>query len=216
MIDIIQGDALESLQDLPSESVSLVVTDPPYAALDEHRAIGTTTRLAGGWFPTMPVEGIVAVLRECARVLKKNSHMYVFANSAAMWELKPAIEAATGLRFWKALVWDKECMGMGYHYRATYEVVLFFEKGKRKLNNLGVPDVLHHRRLRGKALYPTTKPVGLFKTLITQSSDPGDLVLDPFCGSGSSGVAAMECHRSYLGVDIEVDAVTRARDRITP
>ena len=57
-----------------------------------------------------------------------------------MFAAKPAAEQA-GFKFWKPLVWDKCAIGMGYHYRARYEFILFFEKGKRKLNNLSIPDI---------------------------------------------------------------------------
>ena len=69
-----------------------------------------------------------------------------------MFVAKPCGEEA-GFKFWKPLIWDKMKIGMGYHYRARCERILFFEKGKRKLNDLGIPDVLAVERIyRG---YPT-------------------------------------------------------------
>ena len=76
--------------------------------------------------------------------------------------LKPVAEEV-GFRFWKPIVWDKVTMGMGYHYRARYEFVLFFEKGKRRLNDLSVPDVLGFKRVRNG--YPAEKPLELIQTL---------------------------------------------------
>ncbi len=94
-----------------------------------------------------------------------------------MFYIKPIAEQA-GFKFWKPIVWDKVAIGMGYHYRARYEFILFFEKGKRKLANLSIPDVLEFKRVyRG---YPTEKPVPLLETLIEQSSVAGDVVADPF------------------------------------
>lgn len=81
--------------------------------------------------------------------------------------MKPVGESV-GFRFCKPLIWDKVTMGMGYHYRARYEMILFFEKGKRKLNDLGVPDVLQARRIhRG---HPTEKPVEISEVLVRQST----------------------------------------------
>jgi len=120
-----------------------------------------------------------------------------------MFHAKPVGEAA-GFKFWKPLVWEKQVFGLGYHYRAQYEFVLFFEKGKRRLNNLGIPDVLSFKRVhRG---YPTEKPVGLFETLIEQSSVEGDIVADPFFGSGASLVAAKRMNRQAWGNDLSTDA----------
>ena len=72
-----------------------------------------------------------------------------------MFIAKPEAERA-GFRFWKPLVWDKRTIGMGYHYRARYEFVLFFEKGKRRLNDLGIADVISVPRIHGG--YPAEKP----------------------------------------------------------
>jgi DNA modification methylase len=104
-------------------------------------------------------------------------------------------------------------IGMGYHYRARYEFVLFFEKGKRKLNDLGIADVLTAPRVRGG--YPAEKPVALSETLILQSSSAGDIVADPFMGSGSVGVAALKLSRRFLGNDVSDSALAHSRGRFT-
>ena len=90
-----------------------------------------------------------------------------------------------GFKFWKPLVWDKATIGMGYHYRARYEFILFFEKGKRRLNDLGIADIISVPRIRGG--YPAEKPAEVADVLIRQSTEPGDVVVDPFMGSGSVG-----------------------------
>jgi len=125
--------------------------------------------------------------------------------------------------------------GMGYPYRSCYECIILAHKGKRGapenrsvrdvlkayyggdpewedfkfyedfVDNL--PDVLEVRKLKGKQYYPTEKPVELLKALIGQSSDPGDLVCDPFAGSGSTLLAARELGRDYLGFDVTESAV---------
>lgn len=93
---------------------------------------------------------------------------------------------------------------MGYHYRSRHEYILFFEKGKRKLNDLSIPDILTQKRVyRG---YPTEKPVPLLETLITQSNSVDDLVVDPFFGSGSTLVAAENLGRKWAGNDLSKSA----------
>jgi site-specific DNA-methyltransferase (adenine-specific) len=190
-------DAVEWLRGLPAESVDLIVTDPAYESLEKHRAIGTTTRLRS-WFPVFPNERFPALLAECFRVLRPDAHLYLWCDAETMFVVKPIGEAA-GFKFWKPLVWDKEAIGMGYHYRARYEFVLFFEKGKRRLNDLGIADVF--RSSRPSADYPTEKPVGVLSTLIRQSTREGDLVADPFFGSGSTGAAAIMQGRRFAGTD---------------
>jgi DNA modification methylase len=103
-------------------------------------------------------------------------------------------------------------IGMGYHYRARYECVLFFEKGKRKLNDLGIADIIQQKRINGG--YPAEKPPEVSEVLVRQSSEPGELVVDPFTGSGSAGVAAVRNGRDFRGNDLCAEAVEIARSRL--
>jgi site-specific DNA-methyltransferase (adenine-specific) len=150
-----------------------------------------------------------------------------------------------GFWVWKSITWVKTKVdiedladleeadvraGMGYHWRASKENILFLEKrsrpqvchsdwtvrkdptGKgRQLNFKGWPDVLPHPPVRDG--YPTEKPVPLLERLIQNSSNRGEIVLDPFMGSGSTGEAALINQREFLGGDIGQEAydVTTAR-----
>ena len=89
---------------------------------------------------------------------------------------------------------------------------LFFEKGKRKLNNLGVSDVITEPRVING--YPTEKPVRVSEVLIQQSSDEGDIVVDPFAGSSSTGVAALRHGRRFAGNDLSTLAIDTSRGRL--
>ncbi|HZF54178.1 MAG TPA: site-specific DNA-methyltransferase [Polyangiaceae bacterium] len=212
-----QGDAVEWLRSLPDACVDLAITDPAYESLEKHRAIGTTTRLkhskasSNDWFQIFPNARFDDLFREFWRVLKRNSHLYLFCDAETMFVAKPIAERA-GFKFWKPLVWDKKAIGMGYHYRARCEFILFFEKGKRKLADLGIPDVLEAKRIVGG--YPTEKPPELSEVLVQQSSCPGEWILDPFMGAGSVGVAAMRLGRSFCGNDIAAQAVEVTRERL--
>ena len=105
-----------------------------------------------------------------------------------MFAAKPAAEAA-GFKFWKPLVWDKCAIGMGYHYRARYEFILFFEKGKRKLNNLSIPaPSCAHKRIHNG--YPTQKPTELLEVLIEQSTQTVNAAR-PIHGLRPTGAAAL-------------------------
>ncbi len=209
-------DAVTWLKKLESDSIDLIVTDPPYESLEKHRAKGTTTRLKNSkassnqWFEIFPNERFEELFEQFYRVLRKDRHFYLFCDAETMFVAKPIGEKC-GFKFWKPIVWDKKKIGMGYHYRARYEFILFFEKGKRKLNNLGIPDILEEPRVyRG---YPTEKPVGVADILINQSTQSGEVVLDAFAGSGSTGVAAANNGRHFLGNDIcdEARDITRKR-----
>jgi site-specific DNA-methyltransferase (adenine-specific) len=209
-------DAVAWLQTLASGSIDLVVTDPAYESLEKHRAKGTTTRLkvsdgsSNEWFDIFPNSRFPELFAEIYRVLKRDTHFYMYCDQETMFVAKPMAEAA-GFKFWKPLIWEKRTMGMGYHYRAQYELVLFFEKGKRKLNDLGISDVLPFKRIRNG--YPTEKPFEVSEVLIRQSTSEGELVVDPFMGSGSVGVAALIAKRNFMGTDISAKALALSHKR---
>ena len=212
-------DAVDLLRSLPDACVNLLVTDPPYNSLEKHRKRGTTTRLSqsGGssnkWFDVVPPEYFVPFFAEVYRVLAPDSHAYVMCDGD-MLRILPDMGEAAGFKFWKALIWDKEAMGMGYHYRAQHEFILFFEKGKRSLNSLAISDVLRFKRIKSKHAYPTEKPVPLLQVLIEQSTEAGEFVLDPFCGSGSTIEAAIRSGRHFLACDKSDDAVALSTARV--
>jgi site-specific DNA-methyltransferase (adenine-specific) len=217
LFDVSVLDAVDWLRAQPAESVDLIVTDPAYESLEKHRAIGTTTRLkhskasSNDWFSVFPNARFGELFDEAFRVLKRHTHLYLFCDAETMFVAKPEAERA-GFRFWKPLVWDKQTIGMGYHYRARYEFILFFEKGKRRLNDLGVADVIPVPRIhRG---YPAEKPPAVSEVLIKQSTAPDEVVADPFMGSGSVGVAALRHGRRFRGTDLNPEAVRLSAERL--
>lgn len=209
-------DAVEWLRSLPDASVDLVVTDPPYESLEKHRAIGTTTRLkrskasSNDWFAIFPNARFPELFAQVYRILRRHRHFYLYCDQETAFVAKPLAEAA-GFKFWKPIIWDKKRIGMGYHYRSRYEFILFFEKGKRKLNDLGISDIIECPRVFNG--YPAEKPVDVSEVLVRQSTMPGELVVDPFMGSGSTGVAALRNGRSFAGSDICNEAAAVARNR---
>jgi site-specific DNA-methyltransferase (adenine-specific) len=212
-----QMDAVDWLKSVPSGVADLVITDPPYESLEKHRAVGTTTRLkqskasSNPWFRVFPNGRFGELFSEVYRVLARNAHFYLFCDPETAFIAKPIAEAA-GFKFWKPLIWDKQVIGMGYHYRSRYEMILFFEKGKRRLANLGIADVIACPRVRGG--YPAEKPPRVSEILIQQSTAPGELVIDPFMGSASVGVAALNHDRRFWGNDIADESLALARGRL--
>jgi len=199
LVTLAHGDARTFLATLPDESVDLVVTDPPYV-FDR----GTT--YFREWFPYLPDEAWPEILRELYRVLRADRHACVICDKRT----EPVfVAAALGAEFHlaKTLIWNKETPGLGGGaYRSQHELILFLTKGTRSGNRRDLGDVLSFPRVMSRGHYPTEKPVGLLKTLIEQSSEPGELVLDPFCGSGSTGRAARELGRRAMLCDLDASA----------
>lgn len=206
-----QQDAFTFLSSLKDGYVDLIITDPPYWTLNKWREIGTTTRLGGhkdknkrsGWFKTIDEQELWDLMNEFWRVLKNNTHCYIFCDHETLRYVLSYADDMNWRRV-KPLVWDKVNQGMGYTYRCRYEFIVFMEKGKRRLNDLSVPDILRVKKVVGG--YPTEKPVELMEILIQQSSNVDEIVCDPFFGSGSVAVAASKWERLFIGTDISPEA----------
>ena len=115
----------------------------------------------------------------------------------------------TNFKLWKTLVWKKEGrLGLGYHFRAQYEFILMLEKLEtkhkhRRLNTNSEPDVFSIKSLRSKHNFPSEKPSELIEKLIIPSTNEGEIVLDPFCGSGVVGSTCKKINRRFIISDID-------------
>lgn len=200
LITLIEADAREWLPTLPSESVDLILTDPPYW-FDRG---GTYFR---NWFEMLRDEEWPVILRELHRILRPDRHAYIFCDPRTLPIFNAAANEA-GFRVRRPLVWDKDWMGLGSAaWRPQYEFIGWYEKGSRPGNSNRLADV--QRARRPHRAYPTQKPVALLSTLIAQTTLPGERVLDPFCGSGAVGLAARSLLREAVIADI--DGATAAR-----
>ena len=114
-------------------------------------------------------------------------------------------------------------MGMGWHYRRSYETVLVAQKAgapckwydkSNKIENILRPSSEWPKIIPSSEQHPTEKPVGLMAHFIKLHTDVGDLVMDPFAGSGTTGVAAVQLGRQFLGFEIDPEYCRLANERI--
>ena len=202
-----RGDCLEFLRQLPEHSVDLIVTDPAYSGMNDHMNFGRG-RIVGArkdpdcdrWFEEFQddPETFLGFLRACHRVLRQDRHLYIMFDSFSLLTLGHLVREVFQVK--NLLVWDKVRLGMGHYYRRRHELILFATKGRRKLATRRSPDVWAVTRLT-RAPYPTQKPVALFRSMLQESAEPGMVVLDPFAGSASVGVAALQEGCCFLGGD---------------
>jgi site-specific DNA-methyltransferase (adenine-specific) len=97
---------------------------------------------------------------------------------------------------------------------SQFEYVLFLRKGAAvRINNCGTSDVIQVKNPKNK-VHPSEKPVDLIETIISNSSSVGDIVFDPFMGSGSTGVAAKNLNRKFIGIEIDESYFDIGKDRI--
>jgi len=207
MDKIIHGDCVEQLRKVPGHSVELVLTDPPYG---DDMPYGRGQRTIAG--NANPLVGLSA-LAECYRILKRNRNAYFFLDVKHLPFIRTFVEQYTDFRIKDWLVWDKTHMGMGQGFRKQHEMILVLEKGKPRYRNLGLANVLSEKRT-STVEHPHKKPIDLLCKLIEQSTDVGDLVLDPFLGSGSTAVAAKLIGRKYIGIEREPKYVAIAKARL--
>ena len=126
--------------------------------------------------------------------------------------------------FVQMVIWDKGRGGLGWHYRRCYEVVLvakpkggkmpWYDKSGSLWNVIRPGDHGIRPMSPPTRKHPTQKPVSLFELFVRLHTKPGDLVVDPFCGSGSSGVAAKKLGRRWIGCDTDERWVKLARERL--
>jgi site-specific DNA-methyltransferase (adenine-specific) len=202
---VILGRAEEVLPTMSSQTIDLVVTDPPYGVGWES---GYRTESFGGLDGdgVLDRELVVEILRESFRVLRKRRHAYVFGPVDVLDRLKtgPVVE----------LVWDKDRVGMGdlaSPWGPAHERLAFTVPASH-IGNEAARGVVPARLRKGTVLryppitgrnvrHPTEKPVPLLRELIESSSRQGEAVLDPFAGSGSTGIAAVLSGRRAILVE---------------
>lgn len=142
-------------------------------------------------------------LPEIYRVLKNNTHCYIMINARNLKELQQCAEDS-GFIFQNLLIWDKGNATPNKFYMNACELILMLRKGKAKnINNMGTKNILSVPNIIRNKQHPTEKPAELMQILIENSSNKGDIVLDPFMGVGGVGVACKNCDRSFIGIEID-------------
>lgn len=204
---IVCGDASHVIRQLPSSSVDLIVTDPPYG---DNAAYGPKrVRIAGNEHPLLGL----AVVSSAFRVLKRNASAYMFCSMPHLDFVREFFSRYTRYRLRDVIIWDKVSMNAGTSFRKQYECVLVLEKGRPRYRDTKMLNLLSVRRVRSRA-HPHAKPVGLIKRLIRHSSDEGQVVLDPFLGTGATAVAARELGRRFVGIELDRGYCRAAQARL--
>lgn len=202
---LIHGDCLTILPTLPADSIGFILTDPPYLA--NYRARDGRT---------VPNDDNSAWLQpafaELYRVLAPNRFCISFYGWPHADQFQQAFRAA-GFRIVGHLVFRKRYTSSTKFMQYQHECAYLLAKGQPKPPASPIPDVLDWR-YSGNKLHPTQKPLNVLTPLIEAFSQPGETVLDPFAGSGSTLVAADSLGRPYLGIELDAGYHALAQERL--
>ena len=226
------GDAIAEMSILPSNSIDLIIADPPYN-LGKDYGNNQDTRdqdeyeaFTKSW------------LVEASRLLKETGSIYVFMGVRYIAKLFLLLEGELGLQFNSWITWHyTQGMGRKNGFSPRHEDILYFTKSKNftfNLDDVRVPQKYYRERnnMAGanpgdvwqfshvhycsaeREKHPTQKPEALMERIILASSRAGDVVLDPFVGSGTTCKVADVLDRNWLGIDINPEYITMSRRRI--
>ena len=229
---LINGDCLEALRSIDGDSVDLILTDPPYnlglfmkERATNLKALRDNYFGAAGWDNLeydQWNESMDSFFDEAARVMKPGGSMVVFM---AVIKVESIQAVKHGFYYKTTGTWHKQNpmpRNMNLHFVNSTESWIYFTYGARvgTFNNEGKvvhdyfesPVTPKSERRYGK--HPTQKPIALMDFFVEKLSNPGDLVLDPFMGSGSSGVSAIRNGRRFIGIELEETYYDIATNRI--
>lgn len=212
---IYNEDCIQTMMRIESETIDCCVTDPPYKLTSG----GCTTKgLIAGHFRNANNEVTDGAkngkifshndidmkdwMPEIYRILKPQTHFYCMCNDSYLQEVLNVGEQV-GFIEQNVLVWEKGMHTPTQYYFKNIEFIVMFRKGNAKyINDIGTFALLKIRGMTGKA-HPSQKPVGLFQKLIENSTQPNEIVIDPFMGMGTTAIACERAKRKYIGSEID-------------
>ena len=215
MFELMQGDCLELMNQIPDGSVDMVLTDPPYG-MDYQ----SNRRVVSEKFVKIKndktLEWVDDFIDQCHRVMKTDSALYFFCSWHNMDYFKVAIERKFKLK--NILVWVKNNHGSGdlkAGFAPKHEFIFYAHKGRSLFREKRISDVLEFPKIHSsKLLHPTEKNVDMLELLTRQNSDSGQIVLDPFMGSGTTGVACANTCRKFICIEMDEKYFEIAKNRV--
>lgn len=232
-------DCLDGMRNIHDKSIDCVVTDCPYKIVGggcsednhnqtsgilnkrktKHESISGVLNdqvnavRSGKMFANNDIK-FSEWLPDVYRVLKDGTHCYIMVNSRNLKELQQAAEDV-GFAFQNLLVWNKSNATPNKYYMQQLEFILMLSKRPaRNINDMGQSNLLSVRNIIGNKVHPTEKPISLMEVLIKNSTNEGDVVLDPFAGGGSTLIAAKRAGRKFIGMEVDKKYYEIARKRL--
>lgn len=208
---IINHDCLEVMREMEDESVDLTLTDPPYGIdLSPNRVTSKfhKTKIKND----AELEWVPEFFEQLYRITKNVAYVFCGWSTVDSFMIE-AREA--GFKHKNTIVWDKGQFGMGWNFRPQYELILLLCKSNFTTKSHSYANILKVQKIHhSKLTHVAEKPIDLLKILIEQATEEGDVVFDPFCGSGSTLIASKELNRDYIGVELDEEHFKSATDNL--
>jgi site-specific DNA-methyltransferase (adenine-specific) len=214
--NLYHGSCLDVLPTLPMESIKLLLTDPPYGMdFQSNRRVASPKagKITGDADLDGALDLLAAMLAAADPLMMPNCHLLIFTGWRYEPQFRTVIEEA-GYDIAGSLVWVKENHSSGDlgAFAPRHERIIHARRGNAKIYPRE-DDVLIHARSNDTE-HPTEKPITLLRTLIECTTELGERVLDPFAGSGSAVVAAQECGRVGIGIELEAQWFAVCAERL--
>lgn len=218
-VDIARGDCLELMREIPSGSVDMVLCDPPYGiGYKTGWRIDRSHRFAREIENDRDLSVVEAAAPVMFDLLKDDSACFIFCAWNRLSEIFGILKSV-GFSVKNMIVWDKCATTAGDlegAYAHQYEMVVFATKGRPIIRGRRHSDIWRYPRVSSdKLVHQNQKPVELLEQMILSMSGKGDLILDPFMGSGSTGIACINTDRRFVGIEIENGYYAVAKKRLT-
>lgn len=212
---IYNEDCLIGMKRIPDGSIDLIVTDPPYLINYSRHVKGH--RFENNILNDNNPELISKYIKECYRILKDDSAMYMFTSHKTVDFFKQELEN-TGFNVKNMIIWDKQRQGMGDTstvFGFQYELIFFVSKGQPKIKGKRLSDIWSFPKVVGRnQVHQNQKPIELIKRCVKKHSNEGDVVFDGFMGSGTTAIACLNTNRNYIGFELDKTYYEKSLERI--
>ncbi len=219
---LICGNCYDELKNIPDNSVDLVVTDPPYEikGIDNSKGVIENRPYLSQMRDSNLGEGIdLTLLDELSRIMK-HIYIYIWCNKEQIYDYLTFFVKEKGCNF-EIFIWNKTNVPPftnGHYLKDKEYCLLFWEQGCKIQGSYETMATVYRTTINSKdKLYykhPTIKPLNIIENFVKNSSREGDVILDCFMGSGTTGVACRNLNRDFIGIEINPEYYQIRKNRI--